>query len=234
MKWRTVNSMIRKLKNYIMPRPKLWFVIGFCSIMIMLPLFTPFINGLALSSAVSLNAVQTNDNIYCGEFEIECSEDYLELSGNAISSLPTVLPLYSKLNSSDILGNISRGEIYNLITENPGITLSGITRELKLKTGTALHHTRVLEREGYIKSKKAGKSRRYYIMGVKATGFNEVQDRILSKLQGQPGISQSELASDLDLSRQLVSYHMKGLISSEVVKSEKVGNKCRCFLLVKC
>jgi predicted transcriptional regulator len=122
-----------------------------------------------------------------------------------------------------------RTDIYNLITENPGITLGAITRKLKLRTGTASHHIRILEREGYIKSSKTGKFRRYYRLGVKPTGYNEIQDEIVSKIQAEPGISQSELGRELDLSRQLVNYHIKDLVSANIIISEKIGNRCVCF-----
>ena len=134
------------------------------------------------------------------------------------------------MNASDIIGNNYREDILNLITENPGITLGSITRQLNLKNGTATHHIRILEREGYIKSKKTGKFRRYYQVGIKATGFNEIQDKIILTVEQNPGISQSEIARELNLSRQLINYHMKDLISFEIIKTEKIGNKNNCFL----
>ena len=134
------------------------------------------------------------------------------------------------MNASDIFENNYREDILNLITEDPGITLSSITRQLNLKPGTATHHIRILEREEYIKSKKTGKFRRYYRVGIKATGFNEIQDNILLNVEQNPGISQSEIARELNLSRQLINYHMKDLVSLEVIKIEKIGNKNNCFL----
>jgi len=73
------------------------------------------------------------------------------------------------------------------------------------------------------------KFRRYYIVGTKATGFNQIQDRIVEKVQEQPGISQSDIGRELQLSRQLVNYHMKELVSQDVIKLEKIGNRCVCF-----
>jgi predicted transcriptional regulator len=162
-------------------------------------------------------------------FNLEQYEDSDIDPEGAFPCLPIVVPLYSKLNTSLILGNISRADILNLITSTPGITLGAITKELKLKTGTAAHHLRILEREGYIKAKKTGKFKRYYLVGTKASGFNELQDQILQKVEEQPGLSQSELAQELGTSRQLVNYHMQQLISSNVILIEKLGNKSVCF-----
>jgi predicted transcriptional regulator len=140
-----------------------------------------------------------------------------------------ILPLYSKLNTSSIFSNHSRGEILNLIIENPGITLGSITKKLKLKTGTATHHLRILEREGYIKSKKTGKFRRFYKLGIKTTGYNEHQDKIVNIVQEHPGITQSDIGRELKMSRQLVNYHIKELVSKDVIASERIGNKCNYY-----
>jgi len=164
------------------------------------------------------------------DFEIEQNSDSNSLSNRSLYPFYFIVPLYSKLNASDIFENNYREDILNLITEDPGITLSSITRQLNLKPGTATHHIRILEREEYIKSKKTGKFRRYYRVGIKATGFNEIQDNILLNVEQNPGISQSEIARELNLSRQLINYHMKDLVSLEVIKIEKIGNKNNCFL----
>jgi predicted transcriptional regulator len=149
---------------------------------------------------------------------------------SAVNSMGALAPLYSKLNRSDILCNSARSDIYNMIDTNPGITLGAITRELNLKNGTAIHHLYILEREGFIKSRKTGKFRRFYNVNYKPTGFNEIQDRILDKVRDQPGITQSGLARELNHSRQLINYHMNDLVESRVVKLEKHGNRASCYI----
>ncbi|MEW5760824.1 MAG: winged helix-turn-helix transcriptional regulator, partial [Candidatus Thermoplasmatota archaeon] len=151
-----------------------------------------------------------------------------KLYNETISSLCFIIPLYSKINESDLFKNATRANIYALIINKPGITFSSITRELKLENGTATHHIYILEREGYIKSKKTGKYRRYYQTGFKASGLNDIQDKIVSAIVENPGISQTEIAIKLDLSRQVVNFHLKGLISMEAIKLEKNGNKSNC------
>lgn len=148
----------------------------------------------------------------------------------AVHSLSIVGPMYSKLNSSDILCNSARSDIYNLIDANPGITLGAITRELNLKNGTANHHLYILEREGYIKSRKTGKFRRFYNMDYRPSGYNEIQDQILGKVRENPGITQSGLARELHHSRQLINYHMNDLVDNRIVKLEKRGNRSNCYL----
>ena len=148
----------------------------------------------------------------------------------AVNSASMIGPMYSKLNSSDILCNSARSDIYSLIDSNPGITLGAITRELNLKNGTASHHLYILEREGFIKSRKTGKFRRFYKIGYQPSGYNEIQDQILGKVRDNPGITQSGLARELNHSRQLINYHMNDLVDSKIVKLEKRGNRANCYL----
>jgi predicted transcriptional regulator len=148
----------------------------------------------------------------------------------AVSSMGALAPMYSKLNRSDILCNSARSDIYNLIDANPGITLGAITRELNLKNGTATHHLYILEREGFIKSRKTGKFRRFYNIDYRPSGFNEIQDRILDKVRDHPGITQSGLARELNHSRQLINYHINDLVDNQAIKLEKHGNKANCYL----
>ena len=183
-------------------------------------------NGSIYNSMIDAQLTDTGTEL---DFDIDEFGNYIEISNDSLYTLNFFLPLYSKLNTSDILGNHARENILTLITAQPGITLGAITRTLNLKNGTALHHLRILEREDYIKSKKAGKFRRYYKLGVKASEFNEVQDKILQKIGAQPGITQSDIARGLGLSRQLINYHLKYLVSSNVVMSERIGNKSFCY-----
>ena len=169
----------------------------------------------------------TNDEII-DKMDNEQQSDPDSLGNKSLGSFLFIMPLYSKLNTSDIFSNNNREDILNLITNNPGITLGAITRKLKVKTGTAAHHIRILEREGYIKSSKTGKFRRYYRIGVMPSGYNEIQDDIISTVNKNPGITQSDIARELHLSRQLVNYHIKNMDSSDIIKIERAGNKSIC------
>ncbi len=215
MVFQRLKTWISNLKNHFKKKYYCWLAVGFVFMFVALPILT---------------AAESGQNFfYVESSHIEIDDKLIELYNQSLYSLGILAPLYSKLKETAILGNDSRDSIYNLISTSPGITFGAITKELNLKTGTVSHHLRILEREGYIKSKKAGKFRRYYVVGTKATGFNQIQDRIVEKVQEQPGISQSDIGRELQLSRQLVNYHMKELVSQDVIKLEKIGNRCVCF-----
>ncbi len=225
------KSIITKIRNFLNPKPICYIALILAILLISISLVS-LLQGSPSASNSSLAGELCSVEIELqNEVEIDQLDALTRVTNSSISSLSFFVPLYSKLNSSDIVSNNSRENILNLITSTPGITLGSITRKLKLRNGTAMHHLRILEREGYIKSKKTGKFRRYYILGTKASGFNEIQDRIISKVQEEPGISQSEIARELSLSRQLVNYHMQDLVTSDVIYLEKLGNRSYCFIM---
>ncbi len=223
------GSFISRIFKSKWKRFKSFLAIGLCFSFLTVTSIALLSNELVKSEPTAFKQDNLIDLELPDELESENSDKPLRFYNTTISSIFFVMPLYSKLNSSDIFGNNIRGNILNLITDHPGITLGAITRKQKLKNGTATHHLRILEREGYIKSKKTGKFRRYYIIGTKATGFNEIQDQIVSIIKERPGISQSDIGRELHLSRQLVNYHLKDLIHSEVIQIEKNGNKSFCY-----
>jgi len=64
------------------------------------------------------------------------------------------LPLYTKLDKDDILGQSNRQDIYSYIVNKPGSNLTRLHKELPIGYGTLVHHLRILEREKQIRSRK--------------------------------------------------------------------------------
>jgi len=55
--------------------------------------------------------------------------------------------ILNRIESSKILANFQRNEIYELIKEKPGIHFRMVMRTLSLKPGTVAHHINVLEKQ---------------------------------------------------------------------------------------
>lgn len=137
-----------------------------------------------------------------------------------------IVPLYYKAQANLLL-NETRANIHDIISSNPGISFGAITRELGLAPGECQYHIRVLEREGYIKSKRAGKYTRYYLTGQKASEVSKIREQILLTIREKGGLSQSEIASNLGISRQVVNYNIKPLVKNgSIIEIRKNG---RCF-----
>ena len=74
----------------------------------------------------------------------------------------------------------NRADIYNFILLNPGTYLRKIFKDVGLAMGDTQYHLSVLEKKGYVKSRKVGKHRHYYPMSV-----NSGQDELILALLGQ-------------------------------------------------
>ena len=101
---------------------------------------------------------------------------------------------------------------------------------LCIAPGTAEYHLRILEREGYIRSRKCGKFIRYYPFEMKTSPYTPVQQKILNSLAIEPGQSQTDLADQVGVSKQVVNYNLKQLRDFGVVNEQKQGTKIICRL----
>ncbi len=145
-----------------------------------------------------------------------------------------VAPLYSRIRGEKVLDNDLRDSLYNYIRGNPGINFSSLMKEMELKNGTLSHHLRTLERERFIVSRREGAYRRFYPRGIRAEAatreiLNPLQSEILAHVRSHAGFTQSLIASALDRSRQVVSYHIGILAEAGMIHVEKHGRKCFCY-----
>jgi len=146
-------------------------------------------------------------------------------------------PLYTRIHHDRVLDNSLRQGIFQYIQTNPGSSFSDIRRNLSLKNGVLAHHLRTLEREHYIKSRKDGLYRRFYlrqhVVPVPGISLNQSQKTILLFLIRHPGSSQSEIAVSLGLSRQTVSYHILAMEKMGAVRVNRMGRRALCYPLVR-
>ena len=132
----------------------------------------------------------------------------------------------------------NRRNIYNYISLNPGSYLRKIYRDVGLAMGDTQYHLSVLEKKGYVKSRKVGKHRHYYPMSVNS-GQDElilvflkqaVTRDILVYLIENIGATQSDLSNFIHFSTPTIYWHMKRLINSGLVMGIKEGNVIRYYV----
>ena len=84
-----------------------------------------------------------------------------------------------------------------------------------------------------------GKYKHFYSTKTKipngAISLSQIQQKILRKIEEKPCISPNELASSCGISKQLVSYHIRVLSSSQppYIKLEKNGRKVKCYIYLE-
>ncbi|UCE36677.1 MAG: right-handed parallel beta-helix repeat-containing protein [Thermoplasmata archaeon] len=141
-----------------------------------------------------------------------------------------LIPLYTRIKKDQVLNQYLRGRINGYIEANPGEHYNAIKYALNINNGALTYHLRVLERENVVVSKRDGMYKRFYPRNAnvpKTLGrLSEVQKRIVKTVREFDGIIQTEIAKKLDLSHQVVNYHVKILEMGGILRSE-FGNKYR-------
>jgi predicted transcriptional regulator len=140
----------------------------------------------------------------------------------------------------EIFNDISenRADIYNYILLNPGTYLRKILKDVGLAMGDTQYHLSVLEKKGYVKSRKVGKHRHYYPMlvnsgeeGLILALLRQTTTRdILVYLIENIGATQSDLSNFKHFSTPTIYWYMKRLISSGLVVGLKEGNVIRYYV----
>ena len=140
-------------------------------------------------------------------------------------------PLISKKSRND---ELNRGRILGFIEGNAGIHFSALRDGLQLANGVTAYHLQMLETQNEIISWRDGKLRRYAAAHLsveqRAAVAHPVIGTRLAILEtlsqaGQLGLSNAQIAEQLQLSRQLLSYHIKSLRDESFI--EKVLPKRR-------
>jgi parallel beta-helix repeat protein len=163
---------------------------------------------------------------------------FITSEGFKIALISLFVPLYMKLKKSKVLDNYDRGRVFQYIEINPGEHYNQIKRDLTLPNGSLVHHLRVLESAGKIKSRKDGRFRRFYTQTTQIPVTNggvltEVQKRITDTVKDLPGVTQKEMASVLGIHQSSVSYQMGKLEERGLIRPEKQGRKVHYYYVGK-
>ena len=124
--------------------------------------------------------------------------------------------------------NENRNRVYRYIADNPGLTLYDISRDLHMNVGTARYHLMILGLNYRIVTGKAfGKYARYFTN----SGAHNLDDQllysalrrqgiknILGLLVERPGLSNREIAGELQMRESAASRYMKELTSIGLVE----------------
>lgn len=146
--------------------------------------------------------------------------------------LVVLSPLFTRLARDEILDQDVREAIYRHIEGEPGVHLTAIKRALSLHNGTALHHLRHLETNGYVHSAMDGRLRRFFVTGVapRFEGAPPLVDAVLAFVAQHPGTTNARVAAALGKRPTLVSYHVQRLAQAGRLAKEPAGREQRLFV----
>lgn len=140
------------------------------------------------------------------------------------------LRLYRRIPTDEVLDNETRRMLLELVHEDPGRHLRDLAREVG-SYGRTVHHLRRLEDEDFVRSQHEGRYLRFYPIDVDPDdrGPRSVRENVFAEIERDPGTYGSEVARQIDVSRQLVSYHVGRLREMGKVAVEVDGGVNRLY-----
>jgi predicted transcriptional regulator len=133
-----------------------------------------------------------------------------------------VLLLFFRISGRKAIEHQRRSTLLEHIKQNPGTHFREMSRTFCMKEGALTHHLSVLEREGFVRSKMFAGKRIYYLTGS-APMPKDIKETIAELVAAVPGITQSDIARELEISRMLVHYHVDRLLKEEVIFTKENG-----------
>jgi predicted transcriptional regulator len=131
-------------------------------------------------------------------------------------------------NQSDILELESRRKIYEVVKQNAGCHMREILRASGMSFGMVSYHLAFLGKNNLIKEEKDGSYVRYYPVSVEAK-----DEKLLALLRqrsvrailifviGHEGCSHQEISAGVHLAPSTTTWHLKKLIDTGIVISDK-------------
>ncbi len=123
-------------------------------------------------------------------------------------------PLYTRLKREEVLDHFVRGQIFGAVQTQPGKTFTEIRTLLGLSNGSLSYHLRMLEVQGFVRSEREGIHKRFFPAEMsrarKEDGvhLSDLQSRLLERLRKDPEATQRDLARDVGVTQQCVSYNL--------------------------
>ncbi len=182
------------------------------------PLVSPEVAAISVSVAVTASIIGLLGGTEVGRYALWAA---------------LLLPLYTKLMKDRVLDHYLRGKIHGYIIANPGEHYNAIKDQLDVTNGALSYHLRVLEREGYIRSRMDGMYKRFYPSEMKlprtTRQISSFQEVILTIVKNNQGLSQKDIAKRIGVSSQVINYHIKLLEDSGLIKVDRSRRKSRVY-----
>jgi predicted transcriptional regulator len=133
--------------------------------------------------------------------------------------------------ASTLLNQTTRMDIYNFIIDNPGLHFRALSDYLSLPIGVLQYHLGLLVNGGLLSTHQDGRYKRYFEskrfteteMKVISVLRNGTSGKILVALFEKPQVMHKELALQLNISSQALSWQMHRLEKMGLVKRNVVG-----------
>jgi predicted transcriptional regulator len=162
----------------------------------------------------------------------------LAAAGLAVAGLASVAAAFFQggarfVTPAEVLANDVRKGIYGYLKDRTGANLKQVTDDLRLTTTNAIWHLRKLEEAGLVNSRRFNGYKVFYPAegGVEARRLslgktalaNENAQEVFEHVAANPGIHQREIARALGVNHGTVRWHLKKLLSAELIVETRRG-----------
>lgn len=138
--------------------------------------------------------------------------------------------LFTRIAKSRFLDHPVRDAVHEFLGQRPGSSMSDIHDAIDVPRSTLVHHLRVLEQQGLVRSRKDGYRRRFHQAGPPPPPgpyLTEAQRKLVDTVAANPGITQGRLADRVSMTRTTVLYHVRRLNEMGQLRVEKDGRALR-------
>ncbi|MBT3641692.1 MAG: hypothetical protein HN533_03610 [Euryarchaeota archaeon] len=208
---------------------------------------------LIIKTPVEYEPIQNNDFLENEDLQILALSSALIISTGTVFTIEPVRWAVSRKAWLSFLlligivkktqhGDFQRGRLYGYIESNPGIHLSALTRLSNLGNNQSTYHLDILEKEGMVWSRMEGRLLVFFADTVSKKSEitsplldinfskNSIKKSILmylnqAELMDLKGHNGLELAKEIGVSSQVLSYHIRSLIKWEMVERKRTGLK---------
>jgi predicted transcriptional regulator len=145
-----------------------------------------------------------------------------------------LVPLYTRLDRSRLLGHPLRAKLLALVEAEPGIHLEAAQMQLGASAGTVAHHVRLLGKSGLLREARDGRFHRLYPPDADAARIArdaalrpERSAAFYALVQRQPGIGLREAARQLGVPASSLQWHASRLAAAGLVERRWDGLHAR-------
>lgn len=162
----------------------------------------------------------------------------LLLLGLAVLLKGPLVSMFSRVERPAALEQRSRRRIMDAVGANPGVHLRQLVRITGLARGTVAHHLRKLILTEHLVA-VAGRGYTCYFVADATVPLRsaapilkaELARRILSLVRQEPGLSEAQLASRLNVTRQAVNHHARRLERAGGLVRGRSDGRARFYLV---
>lgn len=170
--------------------------------------------------------------------DVGASLPTLAVAGLALAGLASLAAAFFQggarfVTPAEVLANDVRKGIYAYLKDRTGANLKQVTDDLTLTTTNAIWHLRKLEEAGLVHSRRFNGYKVFYPAegGVEARRMslgktalaNENAQEVFEHVASHPGTHQREIARALGVNHGTVRWHLKKLLSAELIVETRRG-----------